>query len=371
MSISKRICFVTSFVFVVVAYASMTFGQQYYQQGQRYYPNQRYPAQPQQQTLTTSHWAGSFTFGARTHDFGVVPTASVQEHVFEFKNTLDQAIELTGIRTSCGCTKPSILTKRVEPGEVARVLAKFDTLKFRGSRGATLSVSIKRSKPYVQYGEVQFSVKGKIRQDVVLSPGKIEFKDVKLGEGSQRTVLVKYAGDTRWKIQDVKSTNPNITVEHKEVKRDLRTGLVSYELNVRLDKSQAEGMFNDTLTLMTNDANSSQMAVNLSGNVNQLLSFSPIRLGTLSQGAKVKKRLILRGKDAFSIKDIRVNNPRITFDESPTGSKSLHILNYTVDTTSIGAVEDMVTVVTDQAGQTETKIPFKANIVQGIIADDR
>lgn len=365
------------------AYPAQTYPNQTHP-AQNVYPNQGYPSQPYgqpypvqgqpivqpQQTLTTSHWAQRLEFGDRNHDFGAVPMASKQEHVFEFKNTLDSEIQLTAVRASCGCTKPKLLTKTVKPGEIAKVLAKFDTMTFKGKKAATVTVSMNKVSPYNEYGEVQFSVKGKIRQDVVVNPGKINFDNATPNETTQRIVEVKYAGDPRWELLDVKSSNPNIEIEKRETSRDVNQKRVTYELVVSLLGHQPLGMFSDQLTLVTNDNNpsSKEMAVVVEGSVKAVIQSSPISLGAITKDEPVKKKLVIRGAQAFSIKDIVVDNPRIMISEGD-GQKSLHILDYELDTSVIGPVTGQIKVVSDLPGHPTTTIPFTAQIIQPVATD--
>ncbi len=312
-------------------------------------------------TKTSAYWTNSFEFGKRNHDFGAVPTASKQEYIFEFKNTLDTPIQLVGVRASCGCTKPTILTPTVNPGEMARVKAKYDTVSFRGAKSATVTLSVRRSAPQSQSGEIQFSVRGKIRQDVVLNPGLINFANVSPGKEHLRTVQVKYAGNPQWKVVSAKSSNPNLTIESREISRDGR-GRVGYELVVKLSGDQTIGMFTDEITLVTTDRNGQEMKLAVEGRVKAIIESSAVNLGVVNQDTKINKRLILRGSEAFEIEEILVDDKRIVMDK-PEGLKSLHIINYSLDTSSAGAVETEIKIVTTAVGQRETIIPFKAKIV--------
>jgi len=121
---------------------------------------------------------------SKEHNFGVVARASKQSHVFEFENTLGADLILESVRASCGCTKPQILTPLVKPGETAKVDAVFDTLNFFGTRGATITVAMQKIGTTVERGEIQFSVKGDIRRDVVLTPGEVRFDNVRVAEES-------------------------------------------------------------------------------------------------------------------------------------------------------------------------------------------
>ena len=342
---------------------------QFRQQRSNYYPQQTQTQSFRQgtgQVISTStdtsmYWANQFEFGPRHHDFGAVPTASKQEYVFEFKNTLDQAIQLLNVRASCGCTKPKILTPVVPPGETAKVLAKYDTLAFRGAKQATVTLLLQKNKPYTQSTEIQFSVKGKIRQDVVMTPGLVKFENVPPGQTQTRTVQVKYAGSPRWQLMDVKSSNPNIKIETKDISANRNSGRIDYQLTITLEGQQDVGMFAEEIKLVTNDVNGSNMKLAVEGRVKPIVESSPINLGSIGQGRKIKKRLILRGSEAFEIKEILVDDQRIRF-ESPKGKKSLHILSYQLDTTSIGDIATEIKVITSAKGQPETLIPFRARI---------
>ncbi len=306
----------------------------------------------------------------REFDFGVVATASHQEHVFEFENTTESKLLLMSVRTSCGCTKPSVLTSEVEPGEMGRVKAVLETRKFQGKRGATLTVAVQKMGQTVEYGELQFAVRGKIRKDVVFNPGEVAFKNVSMTAESSQAVRVSYAGKPDWEITDIKSSSPHLTVESRETRRDLQTGRINYELIVKLDSSQPAGHLSEFLTIVTNDAKTTGMPIRVTGQVNPTLEAAPIKLGVISQGQKLRKKWIIRGESPFEIERIVANNPAIRF-ESSAGKKTLHIVNYTLDTSRLGKIEDEVTIVTKADSDSTTKVNFSAQIVAATMAGNR
>ena len=367
--------------------------QQQWQQPQQYpFNGQQFPTQPaitnqttqqqlqqpqaipqslnsaaQPKSNSTQHWTLAIAPPVRHHDFGVVPSFSDQEFVFEFENTLDQAVELVGVRASCGCTKPSILTKTVAPGAKGKVLAKFDTRNFKGLKKATVSVSVRKNQPYIEYGEIQFSVKGKIRRDVVLNPGTVTFDDITLGKGAKRTFQVLYAGNPNWQITDIKSSNPNIKIESKELQR--QSNRVDYELTVHLDENQSVGSFLDKIQVHTNDQANKNLTINVQGNVKSVVQVSPVRLGVVSKDQKIEKRLIVRGARPFSIKTVSTGDDRILFTPSE-GNKTLHILTYKLDTSSTGQIRSRITIETDDPDQHLATVPFEAQIVPATFALD-
>lgn len=313
-----------------------------------------------------THWTQQFTEDTK-HDFGAVAKASTQEHVFEFVNNLDTDIHLVGVRASCGCTIPTILTSTVKPGEVAKLKAKFDTLKFDGARGATLDVTIRKDSPYTEYGNVQFSVKGQIRRDVVLTPGAVEFTDVLKGKEAQRTLTLQYAGSPEWRVQEVLSSNPNMTVEFNETLRDATARRVSYELVVKTDGDLEEGQFMDNLTVITNDRANEQISIEITGRILSVIETSDIQLGVLNQDQKVKKSMIIRGARPFSIKEVRVNNSAIKV-LGHEGEKTLHIVKYELDTSKSQKIEDTIEVLTSDPLQEQATLKFSAQIIPATFA---
>ena len=304
------------------------------------------------------------------HDFGSVPTSSLQEHTFKFINTTDSTLNLISARTSCGCTRPTVLTAVVGPGETAKIHTRFDTMKFRGEKAATVTVGVNRITSHAEYGELQFSVKGKIRKDVVLNPGKISFDNVPAETASQQTVEMKYAGNPLWKILRIESTNPNIEAEAQEIKRE--GGRITYQLIVKLKDTQPAGAFADELYVITNDKKVNKMPLNVVGRVKPDLEAAPIRLGTVRQGSKITKRFVIRGQSPFEIREVRTDNPKISFT-LPTGRKALHLLTYTLDTSAAGDIDSKITVATMTSGElgpTEKTVKFSAQIVPQTITEN-
>ena len=298
----------------------------------------------------------------REHDFGTVARASKQVHVFEFENTTGADLLLNQVRTSCGCTKPHILTQHVKPGQIGQVSATFDTLKFFGERGATLSVSVQKLGQYTEYAEVQFSVKGKIRRDVVVSPGMFDFQDVNVSESAKRTAKLWYAGKPDWQILDVKSSNSNLEIDFNEIERDTAAGKVIYELTVNLNQGQPAGQFLDNLTIITNDSATSGLPVEVCGTVNTVINVAPIALGVVNQGQVIEKKLIVRSPTPISIDQIQSSCDKIQFEPSE-GKKTLHILKYTFDTSEPTDVEETVTISTTGEKTRATQVSFSAQVV--------
>lgn len=278
-------------------------------------------------SASAQEWAEKM-FKQLDHDFGTVARGADTVYRFEVTNLYKQDIHLTNVRSSCGCTSPTIENPVIKTHEKAYIVARFNTRTHVGQKGATLTVSV-GPHPYV--AEVQLHVHGNIRSDVVFNPGAIEFGEVNEGEAKEQTVAVDFAGRTSWEIVDVTNDNDNFEVELKETQRG--NGRVSYNLLVRLKGNMPVGHVKDQLTVVTNDARpeSRRIPLFVSGHVRPEFSVTPSRLvlGNVPAGAHVTRKLVVRGKDPFKILDVTCGEDCFAF-ETDSESKALHFVEVTM-----------------------------------------
>jgi hypothetical protein len=76
------------------------------------------------------------------HDFGSVARGADTVFRFPIKNIYKQDMELVSIRSSCGCTTPTLENKLLKTGDVGYVVASFNTRTFKGVHGATLTLTV-------------------------------------------------------------------------------------------------------------------------------------------------------------------------------------------------------------------------------------
>lgn len=265
-------------------------------------------------------WANN-AFPVKTHNFGTVAVAAKTEFRFPIRNTTDQDMHIRTVRASCGCTTPIIESKSIPPGGNGSILARFNTHTFKGKRGATLTVVIDR--PY--YSEVRLRVDGYIRSDMVFHPGAVEFGKVDQGDAITKSSKLLYAGRNDWKVLEVKSNKPWLMPRVEQTLRG--NGRVNYDIQVDMREDAPVGFFQDELIVITNDRSMPRVPLRVTGSVESALTISPqaIALGTVKPGQSIKEKLIVRGKEPFTIECLNCEGWRVEFD--PTDKeKSTHIL---------------------------------------------
>jgi hypothetical protein len=293
-------------------------------------------------TASAQDWAEKM-FAQRSHDFGNVPRAAKVEFPFVITNPYNQDIHIVAVRASCGCTMPRIANDTIKPNEQGAIIAEFNTRAFTGQHGARVTVTIDRP----QYAEVQLSVKGYIRTDIVLDPSQVSLGSVAQGQPAEKTIRIEHAGREDWKITNVVANSPYLTASVKEAART--PGRVSYELAVQLKPDAPAGYIKDELHLSTNDRRATEFPVAVEGLIVSDLTVSPtsLMLGTVQPGQKVTKQVVLKGAKPFRIVDVRCDNAAFSFATS-NEAKILHLVPVTYTATaSAGKFVQKIEFVTD------------------------
>jgi hypothetical protein len=80
------------------------------------------------------------TFEESKFDFGPIRQGDKVEHTFSFKNTGTQALIVTNVYTTCGCTVSEWTKTPVLPGKTGIVKARFDSKDKMGKQNKVLTI---------------------------------------------------------------------------------------------------------------------------------------------------------------------------------------------------------------------------------------
>lgn len=318
--------------------------------------------------VSAQEWAQKM-FQVRKHDFGTVALGSKTEYVFEFTNLYKEDVHVSSVRTSCNCTIPSVGIASAKSWEKGAIVAKFNTGGgFLGQRGATVTVTF--DKPY--FAEVQLSVSGHIRSDVVFNPGSVNFTDVDLGSELTRSIAVEYTGRSDWRITDVRSGNSALEVELKDP--SMTAGKVRYEMFVKLKGNAPEGRINDFLSLITNDQSTTNVKIPVEGRVLAPLTVSPqsLVLGTLKSGETVTKKVLVTAKQPFKVLAIKCEHNCFDVKPSSDEAKTAHVIPVTF-TAGDSPVEiaQSIEIVTDLGKGASAVCKATASVVGSDLSGDK
>ncbi len=287
-------------------------------------------------------WARKM-FTVTSHNFGTVAKGSKTEYRFVFRNIYEENLHVVGVRTSCGCTSPTITKQDLATHETAEIVATFNTRTFLGQHGATLTVTF--DKPF--YAEVQLRVAGNIRGDVMFDPPFVDLGNVDLGKGAERQVRVTHVGSSPWEIKDVRSANANFEVS---LSKPTHTGSKTvYDLVARLKPSTPPGYLKGQLILVTNDSRATQIPMDVEGRVVAEVTVSPqlLALGAVTAGESVTKNVVIRANREFKITGVFCSDGCLTCEPKTTAAR-VHILPVTFQAgDAAGKVERELKIATD------------------------
>jgi hypothetical protein len=306
-------------------------------------------------------WARKM-FKVTSHDFGHVARGAKAEVAFTIQNLYEEDVHIADVRTSCGCTTPTITKPTLKSLETGSIIATFNTKSYLGQRHSTLTVII--DKPY--YAEVPITIAGYVHGEVDFQPGAVSFGDVSEGSPAEQSVTVTYRGRQAWQVTDVRSLNTNLEVELSDPMRV--QGQIAYKMTVRLKEGMPAGTIHDQLTLVTNDPRMPTVALTVEGRIVPPLSVSPSPLffGTLQPGQMATKQLVLTGKQPFKVTGIHCDLEMLEFKTAANVEKKVHLIPATI---TAG----------DKPGDFECTIEIETNLpsggkavckVRGTVAED-
>lgn len=307
---------------------------------------------------SAKEWAAKM-FQVTSHDFGHVARGAKAEFAFEIQNLYEEEIHIADVRTSCGCTTPSITKPTLKTWEKGAIVATLNTRSFVGQRSSTLTVVI--DKPF--YAEVPLQITGYIHSDIDFQPGTVAFGDVELGAAAEQQVTVTYRGSANWHIVDVRSANNHLEVELSDAVR--QPGLVSYRMIVRLKEDAPAGTLQDQLTLVTNDQRLPTVALTVEGRVVPplVVSPSPLLFGALTPGQTQTRQLVISGKQPFKVLSITGDHESLAFKPVPDQAKKVHIVPVTITApTQPGDFAYRVEIETDLASGGVAAVPVRGSV---------
>lgn len=280
--------------------------------------------------LGQDNW-GARMFDRLEVDFGAVAKGADVKQRLKLRNIYQEDIQITSAQSSCACFRAAVVDNAtvIPSGKTVEIEIGINTLNYQRKRDATLTVQLYEPTKRTS-AEVRIPLKAYIRVDVVCTPGACNFGNVDLGTGAKQLVKIAYAGRNDWQIQNVKSSNPHLETELKEISRG--NGLVNYELMVALKPDSPAGPVRDQLTLITDDPVNQQVPLLVHGLVEADITLTPdvLAFGTLTPGQSKTMNLVVRAKKPITIEKIE----REKSDESfrvrlPQDARPVHVLPIT------------------------------------------
>ena len=302
-------------------------------------------------------------------DFGTVARGAETRHKLLVTNRYEEDIYILDVGTTCGCTAATPNKKLLKTNEVAEIDVVMDTVKFMRRKDSNVDVTLqfRGENGRRDTKTIRVPITAYIRTDVVLSPGNADFGSVEYNQGAERKIKITYAGRQDWKITDVQVGRNILEAKLRETQRG--GGRVEYELTVLLDESAPLGDFQDRLVLTTDDRDSPEVPVLVSGRVSPDIEVVPGRyeLGSLAPGETKPFNVVIKGRRPFIVEGIECDAHPDCFEFKPVAEvpKPVHVVQFRV--TAPDKPGDFQETFTVSVAGREVPLTFKADgtIVSG------
>jgi hypothetical protein len=262
----------------------------------------------------------------RKHDFGTVLAGTRAVYKFPIKNVYQHEIELSRVRSSCGCASARLEGKRLGPKEVGFLIADFNTRSFDGPHDSTLTLEVTWNDSGVRRtGEATVAVRGIIRGRVSAEPKEVHFADVPVGSAAQQKLRISAFGMPDWTVKNIQCSCNDVYVK---LPKPLRTSQqVIYDTMVELSGGASPGPIRGQLTVEPATATEPVLEVPISGRVVPATWASPdfVFLGDVRPGARPSKRFVIRCRSPCRILSVTTGKQELKFRTSDSAS-TRHIL---------------------------------------------
>lgn len=136
-----------------------------------------------------------------THDFGVVTGLKDVEHTFHIENTGDADLQISGVRTTCGCTTTKLEQQTIAPGGKVPLGV---TVSLRGRTGKqNKPVFVQSNDPAMPQYKLEISCE--IVPDIAVQPASLSFGSLRPGEPASRTVELRAREGVRFAVKSVET----------------------------------------------------------------------------------------------------------------------------------------------------------------------
>ncbi len=108
-------------------------------------------------------------------DFGSIMQGESVTHTFRFQNSGDDILEISSVRTSCGCTAALLSARRIAPGEIGELKLTFNSQGFRGKIHKTIEMTTNDP----QQPLAVFNLLGNVALELFASPERVSWGIVK------------------------------------------------------------------------------------------------------------------------------------------------------------------------------------------------
>ena len=214
--------------------------------------------------------AARVQFATPSYDFGRTQAGQLVRYDYVFTNIGTETLEITDVRTSCGCTTAGTYQRKVEPGQTGSIPIQFNGANFNGPVHKEITVSCNAS----NQPQVRLELKGTVWRAIEISPTYVYF-NVMPDSPTNETKVVRILNnlDTPLTLSEPEINNPGFKAELKTVRPNKE-----FELQVSALQLTNAGTTQASITVKTSSTNMPVVSVSAVAVVQQVITVIPSQL---------------------------------------------------------------------------------------------
>ncbi|MDR4505419.1 MAG: DUF1573 domain-containing protein [Candidatus Scalindua sp.] len=235
-------------------------------------------------------------------DFGKIFKGENVEHIYTFENLGNGVLEISKVKTSCGCTAAVLSDKTIQPGQKGEIKAVFNS----GSYGGRIRKDLTVFSNDANTPQFKLTLSGEIIEEVTVNPKNINFASIYVGEELSKTFMVTSLTELDLTIEKITTSQPFVKAKIQEQNEE------GFLVQVTIKDNFKIGRFNGGVYLETNSQKQPKVTVPFFGEVVGDITTYPKKIyyGNVVEGREVDQKLFVK----INKENIKILGAKITPD---------------------------------------------------------
>jgi len=204
--------------------------------------------------------APNIEFSEKKYVFGIIEQGNDEEHIFTFRNTGDEPLNVERIKTSCGCTASSIEEDVIGPNEEGHIKVVYKSK----NRSGPFHQKIRVFTNDPDQPETLLTIRGEVKPGpapiITLDQPRIDLGILRLNTPADLNVSIKNAGEEDLKVYAVSNYQGSVLFEGELSIPPKQENVLSLTYTPK-----EAGAFRETVFITSNDPRKSRMPLFLNG----------------------------------------------------------------------------------------------------------
>lgn len=286
--------------------------------------------------LSAATARADLSFANPAVDVGEVRSGAPLKQRFSFTNGGNTAVEVTDLRTGCGCVRPKLEKRAYAPGETGEIVLEVHTLSQpAGEHTWRLQVAYRAGG---EAREAELSVHGRVVTEVAVRPAALT---IMTGGTAAHEIVLTDLRDRPLAVTAVHTSSAHLK---GEVTRTTADGDGHRVVKIALSLSPAcpDGRHEETVAIVTDDAGYRELTVPVTvvKRPKQAVTASPAAVSlSAARGQAVPSRIVLlrpAGDGAVEVGHVEADDPAVVCTWAP-GPDRCATLKVSIDRTKLPA----------------------------------